>query len=97
MMRAVLLDQALQDFDDVFDYLEGQETGLGLRFHREYRRVLDLIERFPRLYGTAIRNYRIAPLHPFKYGMYYRVGRKHLFIHAIIDLRRNPKSILRRL
>ena len=97
MIRALMLDQALSDFEEIVDFLESAEPGLGHRFSQEVLRATDRIERFPRLYARTLRNFRICPLGRFKYGMFYRVSRRFIFVHTIVDLRRDPRFIRRRL
>jgi hypothetical protein len=94
-MRAVLLDEAERDFERIDDYHEGVQVSLGDRFLDELMKALDLLESFPRLYALAYRNFRLCPLGSFKYGMFYHVGTDFAFIHAFVDLRQDPKQILK--
>lgn len=96
-MRAIMLDQAQEDFAEIVDFLESRESGLGDKFHRQVLRGIDRIETFPRMYAKYSKNFRVCPLGKFKYGMFYRVRRMFIFIHAILDLRRNPRLIRGRL
>ena len=94
-MRAILLDDAQRDFEEIYDYLENVTPGAGRKLYRELQKVIDRIEYFPRSYALAYKQFRLATVRRFKYGVYYHVGRKYVFIHAIIDLRRDPRQILR--
>lgn len=96
-MKAILLDDAERDFEKIYDYLENATPTAGWKFYRELLYTIDRIERFPRSYAVAYKYFRLAPLHRFKYGVYYHVGKQYAFIDAIIDLRRNPRTIHRML
>ena len=96
-MKVILLDDAQGDFDSLYNYLEVTEPGLGDRLYQETLDAIDRIEFFPRSYARVYKNFRLCPLRKFKYGMYYHVGRSHVFVHAIFDLRQNPQTILRML
>ena len=52
-MRAILLNDAQADFEEIFDYLEGVQLGLGRRLYAEILHAMDRIEMFPRSYAKV--------------------------------------------
>jgi len=78
------------------DYLESQRPGLGEEFLEELSKASGRIEQFPQRYAMYNKLHRLCPMHRFKIGIYYYVG-TNVYIDAVIDLRRSPRYVRRRL
>jgi toxin ParE1/3/4 len=96
-MEIVLLLAADEDLQAAFEWASRNREGRGQEFLDDVDRRLDQLRQFPRI-GKAYRGrYRrlLVPKYPF--GIFYVVETGRIVIHAIMDLRQDPKSIERRL
>lgn len=72
-LPVVLRPEASQDVEEVRDYLEGRQAGLGQAFLDRLKEVLGRVGALPGLYGVVWRNVRAARLRLFPFVVYYRV------------------------
>ena len=81
---------AVNELEEVFDYLNLQQRGLGSEFLDEAERAVAEIgaspHRWPEL-EPGVRRYR---LRRFEYGLVYRIRSDHIEIIAIMHLARRP-------
>lgn len=96
-MMIIILDPAEKEIEEMHDFLESRRPGLGEKFLVQIEKALDRIGESPRSYAKYFRNIRLCPLGRFKHGLFYEIGRKFIFVQAIIDLRRSPGYIRKRL
>jgi plasmid stabilization system protein ParE len=96
-MRIEIALGARWDLEEIHDDLEARERGLGKRLVRQFQAGLERIQQFPRRYARHLGSVRICRLTPFKIGVFYRVRRDRIDIAAVIDLRRSPAYIIRKL
>jgi len=95
-MMVVVLDPAELDLAEFIDYYDRIQSGLGDKFLRDFLKSVAHIEQFPRGYAVYSEPHRLCPLRRFKIGIFYHVG-SNIYIEALIDLRRSPRWIKRRL
>jgi plasmid stabilization system protein ParE len=67
----ILRPPAEADIRDAHDALEQAQAGLGRRFARQVREVLERIETMPEMYGAVWQDVRAARLKRFRYVVYY--------------------------
>jgi plasmid stabilization system protein ParE len=67
----ILRPPAEADIRDAYDRLEQAGPGLGGRFARQVREVLERIEAMPEMYGVVWQDVRAARLKRFRYVVYY--------------------------
>jgi toxin ParE1/3/4 len=84
------LAAARQEFDDDYDYYEGQQAGLGEQFADEVERVLDRISKMPRIHATVLGDVRKAVVAVFPYCVYYREEAKCVRVLAVFHISRDP-------
>lgn len=91
MKPSIFHDKAQAEFDVTIAYYEQQETGLGLRFHLEVERAVDLIERHPQIgssyKSTAFRRYVLGR---FPHIVFYFELPDVIWIAAIAHSKRKP-------
>ena len=91
-MKIVVLDQAKEDLFDGYLFYERQEPGIGDYF---FDSLSSHIESLRLHYGYHRRFFgfhrMIARVFPF--FIYYRMDGEIIFVDAVVDQRRNPKSI----
>ena len=97
MNQVKLLARAEWDLEDLQDYFEAQQIGLGIDFVRAFRQGIERIAQFPRRYAKHWGAIRICPLRPFKVGVFYRVENGVAFVMRVLDLRRKPRQLRRQL
>ena len=97
MSEIVVLSGADSDLIQHFGKFEDASRGLGMRFDFAFLESCRLLENHPELglrYGGVFR--RLLMLE-WNLGIFYEFSGGRVFIHAIMDLRQNPKNITQRL
>lgn len=90
-LRVVLRKEARAEFDDAFDWYEGQAPGLGADFLAEVQGVLSRIGTEPEFYPAVMRGVRRAVVRRFPYSVVYRVEPRQVVVLAIFHGKRDPK------
>lgn len=80
---------AEREFDVAADWYQ-QQAGLGVKFVKHVRDVLDRIRRTPELYGVVHRNIRCARVRRFPYNVFYRIQSDRIEVIAILHAHRDP-------
>jgi toxin ParE1/3/4 len=84
-------EEALAEFDAAIAYYEGNERGVGLRFHAAVQHAIDIIERHPRIGSphktTPLRKFVIGD---FPYLLFYLDLDELIWIVAIAHGKRKP-------
>ena len=91
-MRIVVLDQAKEDIFAGYVFYERQEPGIGDYFFDSINSDIDSLlvhHGHHRIFSGFHR--LLAKTFPF--SIYYRISDQTVFIDAILDQRRDPKSI----
>jgi len=95
-MRIEVLDDAKDDLIAGFHFYEQQSPGLGSYFLDSLFADIDSLLLYAGVHRVVYRSHRcVASRFPF--AVYYRVEADVIYVRAIIDCRRNPASIRRRL
>ena len=96
-MKVVILDPALLDLLEGYWFYETQAPGVGARFLQKMQAEIDS------LYDTAGIHRRVrGPYHwiispKFSHAIYYHVDGDTAYVDAVIDCRRSPDWIRKRL
>jgi hypothetical protein len=95
-MRIEVLDDAKDDLVDGFHFYEEQSSGLGFDFFDSLFADIDSLLLYGGIHRIVHGSHRyVASRFPF--AIYYRIETDVIRIRAVIDCRRNPKWIRRRL
>jgi toxin ParE1/3/4 len=89
-LPVILRLEAQAEFDDAFDWYEGRQAGLGVRFANQVRNVFLLLASHPQLYPQVFRDVRLAVVPRFPYCVYYRIETTLIRILAVFHNRRDP-------
>jgi plasmid stabilization system protein ParE len=89
-LPVVLRDEALAEFDDAFDFYEGQRPGLGVTFAAHIQEVFDRIGSNPTLHAVVFADIRKAAVARFPYRVYYRVEAAKVQVIAVFHTARDP-------
>ena len=95
-MRIEVLDDAKDDLVDGFQFYENQSPGLGSYFLDSLFADIDSLLLYASIHRIVYGSHRCAASR-FPFAIYYRVETDVIRVRAVIDCRRNPTWIRRRL
>ena len=96
-MKIVIQSSALADLADGFDFYERNEPGLGSYFLDSLYADIDLLKFYAGIHMIHFGKYHRLLSKKFPYGIYYLVEENTALVRAVLDLRRDPEQIKRRL
>ena len=96
-MKIVIQSSALADLADGFDFYERIEPGLGDYFLNSLYSDIDSLQLYAGIHIIQFGKYHRLLSKRFPYGIYYQVADNRAIIRAVLDLRREPESIKRRM
>jgi toxin ParE1/3/4 len=88
----IICPPAEADIHAAHDALELVQTGLGSRFARQVREVLERIEIIPEMYGVVWQDVRAARLKRFRYVVYYVAFADRVEVIAVMHGSRDPSA-----
>ncbi len=86
----VLRDEAQAEFDEAFDYYEGQRAGLGVDFVARVQQVFDRISANPLMHAAVFSDVRKAVVTRFPYCVFYRAHADRVEVLAVFHSKRDP-------
>ncbi len=95
-MKVEILDDAKTDLIDAFRFYDIQKEGLGDYFLESLFTEIDRLKSSGGIHSRDYGYHRLVVEH-FPFAVYYRVEANRVFVHAVIDCRRDPKWIAERL
>ena len=98
MNDAVWTLGAEADVQRIYERMELWEDGAGDRFYDEVLTAIRLLQEFPHI-GPVVHRGDIRRVIVFNrnYGLFYRPEPRGIILHALLDLRQDPKAIIKRL
>ncbi|WP_339884007.1 type II toxin-antitoxin system RelE/ParE family toxin [Polaribacter vadi] len=79
---------ANEDFDIGIKYYDEISSELADRFHKDFKKTIDIIESNPLLYQIRYRNIRIATFNNFPYSVHFIVKNELIFVLTILHQKR---------
>jgi hypothetical protein len=95
-MRIEILDAAEQDLIVGFNFYEIQYQGLGHYFLDSVYADMESLQLYCGIHTKSFGYHRLLTKR-FPFAIYYRHDKESIRIYAILDCRKNPKSIHERL
>jgi hypothetical protein len=95
-MKIEILARAKNDFLEGFRFYERQSQGLGQYFIDSLMADVESLYAFAGVHAKHLGYFQMRARR-FPYAVYYRVDGEVIQVHAILDCRRNPAWIRRRL
>lgn len=95
-MRIEILDEAQEDLLAGFQFYERQDRGLGSYFLDCLFSDIDSLRLYAGIHAVVYGYHRILSKR-FPFAIYYDVQNELIRVHAVLDCRRNPSWIKRRL
>ena len=96
-MNIKILDSARQDLLDGFDFYEKQQDGLGDYFLDSLFSDIDSLQVSAGVHSMHFGRYHRMLSKRFPFAIYYRMEENSVLVHAVLDCRRRPAWIRRRL
>jgi len=95
-MKLRILDAAEQDLINGFNFYEIQSPGLGQYFLDSVYADIESLLIYHGIHPNCFAYYRLLAKR-FPFAVYYRIKDEDIRIYAVLDCRKNPKSIRERL
>lgn len=95
-MKIVVSASAWADLEKSRDFYESLQAGLGIRFLDSMQEDLVRLASMPLKHQT-VGHFHLMQSRIFPFGIYYRVVDETIVVAAVLDLRRDPAWIARRL
>ncbi len=96
-MRIRILAAARQDLEDGFRFYESQEEGLGDYFLSSVRGDIEGLRISAGIHPLKHKDYHRLLCRVFPFAVYYTKTEKEVTVYAVVDCRRHPAWIRRRL
>ena len=96
-MKIRILESAKQDLREGFHFYESQETGIGSYFLESLFSDIESLRLFAGIHSVHFRRYHRLLSKRFPFAVYYRIEEDEARVYAILDCRRDPAWIRRRL
>ena len=96
-MKIQLLASARDDLIDGFQFYEKKVTGLGDYFLSSLYSDIDSLKIFGGIHFKPYKNYHRALSKRFPFAIYYTLNDETVLVRAIVDSRKNPSWIRRRI
>ena len=96
-MKVEILDLAKLDLLDGFHFYEEQQAGLGSYFLTSLYSDIESLRLYAGIHMKPHKNLHRLVSKRFPFAVYYQVHGGTVFVHAIVDSRRDPAWIRQRL
>jgi hypothetical protein len=96
-VRVEILDKAEDDLVHGFQSYETQQPGLGSYFLESLFADMESLQVHGGVHRIVYRNYHRALAKRFPFAIFYTVSVDTVFVHAVVDCRRKPAWITKRL
>lgn len=95
-MNIKILPSALDDLSAGYEFYERQMQGLGSFFLDTLFLDIDSLKQYAGIHNKVFGHHRLLSKR-FPYAIYYLVDSTIVFVNAVLDCRRNPNWIKKRL
>jgi len=96
-MKVVVLESAWQDLLASHEFYERQSPGVGVYFLKTMLPEIDSLQHYAGIHRRVTARYHWLLVRKFSHAIYYRVEGGTAYVDAVIDCRRSPEWIKRRL
>ena len=96
-MRIKIQPSALADLREGFRFYEAKESGLGSYFLDTLFSDIDSLQLYAGIHSVHFGRFHRLLSKRFPYADYYQVNGSEIAVRAVLDLRRDPKWIVRKL
>src|SRR5712692_8079884 len=96
-MKIEVLDQAERDLIEGFHFYDEQRVGLGSYFLENLYADIESLRIYAGIHSKPYKDYFRLLSQRFPFAVFYKMREETVFIHAILDCRRDPAWIRARL
>ncbi len=96
-MKIQYLGTAKQDLRDGFSFYESKDSGLGMYFLETLYSDIDSLKLFVGIHSVHFEKYHQMLSKRFPFAVYYRIEENIIRVYAVLDCRKNPAWIRKRL
>jgi hypothetical protein len=96
-MTIEILDQAVQDLVEGFRFYEDQQAELGSYFLTSLYADIESLRLYAGTHRKAYKDYHRLLSKRFPFAIFYTMEGGKAYVHAVVDCRRDPAWIRRRL
>ena len=96
-MKISILDAAMQDLMEGFDFYEKQENGVGAYFLDTLCSDIDSLLIYAGIHLICFKSYFKMLSKRFPFAIYYRIDGHEICVYAVLDCRKNPAWSRKRL
>ncbi|MFC1853299.1 type II toxin-antitoxin system RelE/ParE family toxin [candidate division CSSED10-310 bacterium] len=96
-MKIKLLRSAKNDLRDGFEFYERQEKGIGTYFLESLFSDIESLKLYAGIHSIHFDKYYRLLSRRFPFAIYYRIEENEIKVYAILDCRKNPAWIRKRL
>ena len=96
-MKIKILDLAELDLIDGFQFYEAQESGLGSYFLTNLYADIESLKLYAGIHERPYKAYHRLLSRRFPFAVYYAFEGQTVSIHAVVDCRRDPAWVRKRL
>ena len=94
MLPVVIKDQALEDMQQAYNYLELKEVDLGEKLLKYIEEYIEIIEINPYLFKEGYKKVRQVRIKPFQYILHYKIYKDYIAVLQLFHGNKNPKKRL---
>lgn len=96
-MKIEILDQAEQDLAEGFHFYEDKEPNLGTYFLTNLFSDIESLRLYGGIHSKPYKGYHRLLSNRFPFGVFYKIKDETVFAHAVLDCRRHPSWLRKRL
>jgi hypothetical protein len=96
-VRIEILDRAEDDLVEGFWFYESQQAGVGSYFRATLYSDIESLRLYGGIHRKVYGRYHRLLSRRFPFAVFYTVSEDTVFVHAVLDCRRNPAWIRKRL
>ena len=96
-MKIKVLESATEDLREGFDFYESQKRGVGSYFLESLFSDIESLRLFAGIHGIHFGRYHRLLSKRFPFAVYYRIEENEVRVYGVLDCRRDPAWIRKRL
>ena len=96
-MNIKIIESAKEDLKEGYYFYESQEIGLGNYFLESLYSDIEPLKLYSGIHSIQFGEYHRLLSKRFPFAIYYRTDNKDIIVYAVLDCRRNPAWIRKKL
>ena len=92
MLTVIFKDDALNDIQKAYDYLEVQEKNLGEKLLQKITEYVTVIETNPYIFKIGYKQVRQSRIKPFQYLLRYKIYKDTVVVIQLFHSKQHPKK-----